>query len=146
MPTRSLLTVLLLLVGCGGTDVDLGTQIDVRDVRLTQEEGAGVPYISGTLVNLTDTPIPSVQVQVNLYDAHNAKVDEMIFPVHDLAPGAEVPFREAVNSEAAVASADLVVLATPVNAIISLLPRVLDLISRAAVVIDLGSTKAQADF
>ncbi|MDQ3291953.1 MAG: prephenate dehydrogenase, partial [Bacteroidota bacterium] len=43
--------------------------------------------------------------------------------------------------EEAVSYADLIVLATPVNAIIHLLPRVLDLISPSSVVIDLGSTK-----
>ena len=100
------LSLLVLAAGCGGGDEALpGTQIDVRDVRLTREEGAGVPYISGTLVNLTGSVIPSVQVKVNLYDGQNTKVDEMVFPVRDLAPGAEVPFRHAVNSEADVASA-----------------------------------------
>ena len=49
--------------------------------------------------------------------------------------------QEILNLETAVAQADLVILATPVNAIVSLLPRVLDLISPEAVVIDLGSTK-----
>ncbi|MDQ4141531.1 MAG: prephenate dehydrogenase [Bacteroidota bacterium] len=43
--------------------------------------------------------------------------------------------------EEAIGSSDLIVLATPVNAIISLLPRVLDLVSSNTVVIDLGSTK-----
>ncbi len=43
--------------------------------------------------------------------------------------------------ETAVAEADLIVLATPVNAIISILPQVLDLAQPSAVVIDLGSTK-----
>lgn len=106
MPTRALLAGLLAaaLIGCGEPNVDPDTQVDVRDVRLTREEG-GVPYVSGVLVNVTDETIPSVQVKVNLYDDDNTKVDEMIFPVLDLAPGAEVAFREAVNSEADVASA-----------------------------------------
>ncbi|QNF34961.1 prephenate dehydrogenase [Adhaeribacter swui] len=49
--------------------------------------------------------------------------------------------QEILPLKAAVAQADLIVLATPVNAIVSLLPQVLDLISPAGVVIDLGSTK-----
>lgn len=106
MPTRALLAGLLavLLAGCGEPNVDPGTQVDVRDVRLTREEGS-LPYVSGVLVNVTDETLSSVQVKVNLYDDDNTKVDEMIFPVLDLAPGTEVSFREAVNSEAAVASA-----------------------------------------
>ncbi|QMU28607.1 prephenate dehydrogenase [Adhaeribacter radiodurans] len=43
--------------------------------------------------------------------------------------------------EAAVSIADLVALASPVNAIVALLPRVLDLVAPSAVVIDFGSTK-----
>ncbi len=43
--------------------------------------------------------------------------------------------------EAGVQQADVVILATPVNVIISLLPEVLDMISEKTVVIDLGSTK-----
>ena len=43
--------------------------------------------------------------------------------------------------EVAVADADLIVLAVPVSAILTLLPRVLDLLKTGAVVIDLGSTK-----
>ena len=106
MPTRTLLAGLLavLLIGCGKPDADPGPQVEVRDVRLTREEGS-LPYVSGVLVNVTDETIPSVQVKVHLYDADNTKVDEMIFPVLNLAPGADVAFREAVNSEAAVASA-----------------------------------------
>ncbi|PSR52799.1 prephenate dehydrogenase [Adhaeribacter arboris] len=46
-----------------------------------------------------------------------------------------------LSMDIAVAESNLIVLATPVNAIISLLPRVLDLVSTSAVVIDLGSTK-----
>ncbi|RDC62933.1 prephenate dehydrogenase [Adhaeribacter pallidiroseus] len=49
--------------------------------------------------------------------------------------------QEILNLEAAVAEADLIVLAIPVNAIISLLPRVLDVMASTAIVIDLGSTK-----
>ena len=48
---------------------------------------------------------------------------------------------QVVPLETALTTADLVVLATPVNAIIALLPRVLDGIKSNAVVIDLGSTK-----
>lgn len=43
--------------------------------------------------------------------------------------------------EAAVAAADLVVVATPVSTIVNLLPQVLDLLKPGAVAIDLGSTK-----
>ena len=45
--------------------------------------------------------------------------------------------------EQGVESADIVILATPVNVIIEQLPRVLDLLPRNAVVTDLGSTKEQ---
>jgi prephenate dehydrogenase len=44
--------------------------------------------------------------------------------------------------EDAVANADLIVIAIPVNALTGLLPKVLDLIPERAVVIDAGSTKA----
>lgn len=99
------LYAVFLLVGCGGGPAaELGTQIEPRDVRLISEDG-GVPVLTGTLVNLTDAAIPSVQVQVGLYDAQNAKVDEIIFPVRDLAPGAETTFREVVNSETPFTSA-----------------------------------------
>lgn len=43
--------------------------------------------------------------------------------------------------ESGVTEANIIVLATPVNAIITILPRVLDLVAPSAVVIDLGSTK-----
>lgn len=98
------LFALFLTVGCGGSDADVSTQIEPRDVRLVSEDG-GLPYFTGVLVNLTDATISSVQVQVSLYDAQNVKVDEMIFPVRDLEPGVEVAFREPVNSDADVASA-----------------------------------------
>ncbi len=45
--------------------------------------------------------------------------------------------------EQAIPDADLVVLATPVDALLHLLPQCLDLISDDAVVIDLGSTKSK---
>lgn len=45
--------------------------------------------------------------------------------------------------EQAVPQADLVVLAIPVNAILQLLPQILDKLMPEAVVIDLGSTKSQ---
>jgi prephenate dehydrogenase len=48
---------------------------------------------------------------------------------------------EICSLEEGVERADLVVLAIPVNAILSLLPRVLDLLPAKAVLIDLGSTK-----
>ena len=48
---------------------------------------------------------------------------------------------EASDDLSAIASADLIVLATPVRAIIELLPRVGDLARDGAIVIDLGSTK-----
>jgi prephenate dehydrogenase len=41
-----------------------------------------------------------------------------------------------------IVTADLVVLATPVDAAVQLLPQVLDLISESALVIDMGSTKS----
>ncbi len=47
---------------------------------------------------------------------------------------------EALPLEEAVAKSDVVLLATPVDALVSLLPRVLDLVDRQ-VVMDLGSTK-----
>lgn len=43
--------------------------------------------------------------------------------------------------DASLSSADIVILAIPVNAISSLLPRVLDLVSETASVTDMGSTK-----
>ena len=45
--------------------------------------------------------------------------------------------------EEACRDADLVVIATPVNAVSSLLPKVLDLLSPHATVTDVGSTKAE---
>ena len=46
------------------------------------------------------------------------------------------------NEGTAISSADLVVLAIPVNALSQLLPSVLDSIKKEAVVIDTGSTKS----
>ncbi|MHA6247909.1 prephenate dehydrogenase [Pontibacter sp. CAU 1760] len=45
--------------------------------------------------------------------------------------------------EEAVASADVVVLATPVNAILNLLPQLLDILPENAVLMDFGSTKEE---
>lgn len=99
------LLVALLYVGCRSeAPIELGQQVETRDVQLTTESGS-LPYFSGKLVNLTDEAIPSVQVKVNLYDAQNTKVDEMVFPVRNLMPGEEVAFREVVNTDASVASA-----------------------------------------
>ena len=49
---------------------------------------------------------------------------------------------EILPLEQAVAQSSLVVLATPVNAILNLLPTVLDLLPDGATILDLGSTKA----
>ncbi len=48
---------------------------------------------------------------------------------------------EVLPMEMAIPKSDLVVLAVPVNYIVELLPKVLDLISDTATVVDLGSTK-----
>ena len=48
---------------------------------------------------------------------------------------------EIMDFESAVKSSDLVVLATPVNVICTLLPKALDLLSPTSMLIDLGSTK-----
>jgi prephenate dehydrogenase len=50
---------------------------------------------------------------------------------------------EIASLERACMQADIVVLAVPVNAILKLLPKVLDLVSADAVVIDMGSTKGE---
>ena len=44
-------------------------------------------------------------------------------------------------SRSAVKSSDLVVLATPVDVICTLLPKALDLLSPTSMLVDLGSTK-----
>jgi prephenate dehydrogenase len=53
----------------------------------------------------------------------------------------ELGIVDKIENEAAISSADLVVLAIPVNALSQLLPSVLDSIKKKAVVIDTGSTK-----
>lgn len=50
---------------------------------------------------------------------------------------------EALPLEEGVAAADLILLAIPVDAMLQLLPRVLDLVNDRQVVLDVGSTKAQ---
>jgi len=47
------------------------------------------------------------------------------------------------SMEAALPDADLVVVATPVNTIVQLLPKILDGIEKHQIVLDVGSTKAQ---
>ncbi len=107
LPATAALLAALLWTACGTSGPDAGTQVEPRDVHLVSE-GGGVPFLTGTLVNVTDEAIPSVQVQVHLYDDANTKVDELIFPVRNLAPGVETPFREAVNSRAAFTQARIV--------------------------------------
>lgn len=58
------------------------------------------------------------------------------------APGAEVRALEAGDDPAALAAADIVVVATPVDAILAWLPRLAALAPRARLITDVGSTKA----
>ncbi len=99
----SLLLCLGVFAACGGTPIEAG-QVESRDVQLLREDG-GTPYITGKLVNLSGTTIPSVQVQVVFYDAENTKVDEMVFPVRDLTPGTEVAFKHSIDTNVEIARA-----------------------------------------
>ncbi len=93
--------VLLSLTGCRGEDrVDVVVE-EPKLIRLM----TGTPQFTGKLVNRGDTRLPSVQVQLALYDGDNVRVGKTFFVARDLQPGERVPFRELIKSEADVQSA-----------------------------------------
>lgn len=90
----------------------------------------GIGLLGGSLALGLKDKIPELNITgVDANPAHAQKALELkiVDEIHSL--------------ELAAAKADLIVLATPVSAIVLLLPKVLDLIKPEAVVIDLGSTK-----
>jgi hypothetical protein len=92
------LLMLALVAGCRGEN---RVDVVVEEQRLARRL-SGAAELSGTLVNRGSEALPSVQVQVALYNADNVRVDRTFFVARDLAPGEPVHFREILDSEADV--------------------------------------------
>lgn len=96
-----LLLALLAFVGCRGENrVDVVVE-DPQLIRLM----TGTPEFTGKLINRGGERLPSVQVQLALYDSDNVRVGKTFFVARDLNPGERVSFRELIKSEADVQSA-----------------------------------------
>lgn len=92
----------------------------------------GLGLIGGSIaLDLKDLGVASEVFGVDQSEAHAREAVEL--KIVD----------EIKTLEAAARDADLIVLATPVNSLSKLLPRVLDLIGPETTVIDVGSTKAK---
>ncbi len=95
------LAFVLGLAGCRGEDrVDVVVE-DPQLVRLI----TGTPEFTGKLLNRGQNRLPSVQVQLTLYDGNNVRVGRTFFVARNLEPGEPVAFRELIQSEADVQSA-----------------------------------------
>lgn len=78
--------------------------LDVENLSLTRIPG-GARIVTGELVNDSKQVVATAQIQVSLFDEGNQFVASMSIPVENIEPGARVPFREPVDSDADVHAA-----------------------------------------
>lgn len=94
--TLSLVAVAALLAACGGSG---SPQAEVHALQLQKRSG-GYPTLSGYVVNQGAEPIASADIVVTLYDDENQVLEDVMFPVRNVAAGDSARFERRLDLQA----------------------------------------------